>query len=80
MVQENDDDYIFGQFYKAIIVEILEKGIMVSLKPGACPILMRNSALSNVPVGHASSLGLKVCLNKIQKFYKGSLSFGLLLK
>lgn len=60
MAQENDDDYIFGQFYKAIIVEILDKGIMVSLKPGARPILMRNSALSNVPVGHASALGLQV--------------------
>lgn len=60
MLEENDDDYIFGQFYKAKITEILENGIMVSLKPGARPILMRNSTLSNVKVGHASALGLKV--------------------
>lgn len=35
MEEQNDEDYIFGQFYKAEIVEILDSGVMVALKHGA---------------------------------------------
>ncbi|KAI1728193.1 3' exoribonuclease family, domain 1 domain-containing protein [Ditylenchus destructor] len=60
MKELNDEDYLFGQIYKAEIAAIQENGIMVSLKPGTKPILLRNSDLSNQRIAHASVLGLEV--------------------
>ncbi|KAI1727029.1 3' exoribonuclease family, domain 1 domain-containing protein [Ditylenchus destructor] len=59
MKELNDEDYLFGQIYKAEIAAIQENGIMVSLKPGTKPILLRNSDLSNQRIAHASVLGLE---------------------
>ncbi|MFH4974027.1 hypothetical protein AB6A40_000736 [Gnathostoma spinigerum] len=50
----------FGALYKAEIVEILENGVMVTLKKGMRPILLKNSNLDSRRVVHASALGLQV--------------------
>ncbi len=62
MADNIDELFTFGQLYKAEIVDILEHGVMVTLKKGAKPILMRNIDLSPQRVGHASALGLKVAM------------------
>uniref|UniRef100_A0A915EBD7 polyribonucleotide nucleotidyltransferase n=1 Tax=Ditylenchus dipsaci TaxID=166011 RepID=A0A915EBD7_9BILA len=59
MQEFNDEDYLFGQFYKAEVVGIQDNGVMVTLKPGSKPILLKNSELANQRVGHPSALGLK---------------------
>ncbi|KHN88242.1 Polyribonucleotide nucleotidyltransferase 1, mitochondrial [Toxocara canis] len=50
----------FGALYKAEIVEILENGVMVTLKKGMRPMFLKNSNLDARRVAHASALGLQV--------------------
>lgn len=57
--EESDDFYSFGAIYCAEIVRILENGIMVILREGTKPMLLRNSDIS-LQIKHASAHGLQV--------------------
>uniref|UniRef100_A0A914MZA9 polyribonucleotide nucleotidyltransferase n=1 Tax=Meloidogyne incognita TaxID=6306 RepID=A0A914MZA9_MELIC len=61
MVEQQEEQYQFGAFYKAEIVRILEGGIHVSLKEGGRHIWIRNSDLSSAPSRqNAQALGFEV--------------------
>ncbi|CAK5015165.1 unnamed protein product [Meloidogyne enterolobii] len=61
MVEQQEEQYQFGAFYKAEIVRILEGGIHVSLKEGGRHIWIRNSDLSSAPSKqNAQALGFEV--------------------
>lgn len=61
MLEQQDEQYQFGAFYKAEIIRILEGGIHVSLKDGGRHIWIRNSDLSAAPGRkNAHSLGFEV--------------------
>ncbi|CAK5048317.1 unnamed protein product [Meloidogyne enterolobii] len=61
MVEQQEEQYQFGAFYKAEIVRILEGGIHVSLKEGGRHIWIRNSDLSSAPSRqNAQALGYEV--------------------
>ncbi len=50
----------FGVVYRAKIVEILEHGVLISVRDSARPILLPNEHLDVRRVQHASVLGLKI--------------------
>ncbi|KAL3102790.1 hypothetical protein niasHT_021457 [Heterodera trifolii] len=58
--ERQEEHYQFGAIYKAEIVQIMEGGVMVSLRDGAHPIWLRNSDLSAFGRKNAISLGLQV--------------------
>jgi hypothetical protein len=61
--EQTDTQLDYGGIYKAEIVEILEHGVLVTIKKGVRPMLINNNNLSSQRVAHASALGFEVNLN-----------------
>uniref|UniRef100_A0A915K7E5 S1 motif domain-containing protein n=1 Tax=Romanomermis culicivorax TaxID=13658 RepID=A0A915K7E5_ROMCU len=59
----------FGAIYKTKIVDVLENGLSLTLRPGSEPIFMPNSQLDLKNVKHASALNLKVNDELMVKYF-----------
>ena len=58
--EEKVPELEFGAIYTGEIVEVLERGVLLSLHPAMEPVMLQNSQLAAQKVSHPSALGLEV--------------------